>query len=644
MANKNNNTILLIEDPQNPMNHLENLNHHIIRVQNKRKAIKSVLATDNIILVLIDLTVKSDHMILKFLQDNHIPVLFLYDHEITGQQKKINQNYGNGIISKNTDSLTINSIIRNTLSLSNLQKQTHNQKKQIKDCQDELQTNIRDLDHITNFSLSIASQSYTVSLPELILSRLKEIIGAPLITFVEYDKNEQVLKNLKLSIDQKILDKVLQIGGEKLQSLNTPVSAEKYQEITHDIVGRVDTLVEGTSGAIPSSVDKFYRKISGVNRFFGIAYMIDGELFGTSLIGLHKNQKDPSKSFLESFAHIAAVALKNNKTKIKLSKSEQQYKNIIDNMKDAVYTTRQDGIMLFISENIKAMSGLTPKEVVGRHFRDFIFEPDAEGLEENFKRKFQGDNQPYDFRLKCKDGTLKWMRASSRHTHLDDYNTEGVNGVLLDITKEKKDEEKIKQLLEEKSLILKEVHHRIKNNMNVVSSLLRIESKKFSDDQVKKSFLNTAQRVQGMMILYDKLYRSKGFLKISLADYLGPLISEILKLYPDSDKLEIITDITTAKLSVKKTTSIGIIVNELITNSLKHAFKESSKGTLIVTAKEKDNHLYLKIKDDGIGINKHDSPVSNFGLQLIDLMTQQIKGDYHLSNHNGTTYTFKIPK
>lgn len=198
-----------------------------------------------------------------------------------------------------------------------------------------------------------------------------------------------------------------------------------------------------------------------------------------------------------------------------------------------------------------------------------------------------------------------------------------------DITERKKDEGIIKNLLAEKELILKEVHHRIKNNMNSIVSLLHFQAKDMKTPEAVSSLEDAQNRVHSMMVLYDKLYRSKSFMEISFKDYLAGLIEEITANLVNRERVKVETHIEDFIIDTKVLSALGIIINEIITNAMKYAFRGKEEGLVSVSAALKDKLVTLVIADNGIGIPESIDIESSpgFGLELVSMLTKQLKGN-----------------
>jgi len=209
----------------------------------------------------------------------------------------------------------------------------------------------------------------------------------------------------------------------------------------------------------------------------------------------------------------------------------------------------------------------------------------------------------------------------------------------------KKAEEKIQSLLKEKELLLKEVHHRIKNNMAIVSGMLMMQAYSMKDKSAISALNDAQSRIHTMSSLYDKLYRSDNFSDISLKDYLGKLIDEIFLSLPDSSRISVEKHIDDFIISGRISFSLGIIINEILTNIMKYAFKGRDKGTVIISASNNDHMAMIVLQDDGVGIpeNVNIMESTGFGMKLLGMMTEQIKGNINIERGNGTKFILEFP-
>ncbi|MBM9591001.1 PAS domain-containing protein [Leptospira sp. 201903075] len=203
----------------------------------------------------------------------------------------------------------------------------------------------------------------------------------------------------------------------------------------------------------------------------------------------------------------------------------------------------------------------------------------------------------------------------------------------------------VQNLLSEKEIILKEVHHRIKNNMGTVYGILNLQADAQSDVNMKGILVDASCRVQSMMTLYDKLYRSRNSVEIDVSEYLPDLIGEIIGIFPEGKLVSKSIQLEKISLTAGMISTLGIILNELVTNSMKYAFKIFSKGEITLQIKKIDNQITCIYGDNGIGIPESINLESStgFGLELLRILVKQLRGTIQIDRNNGTKFTIKFP-
>lgn len=195
-------------------------------------------------------------------------------------------------------------------------------------------------------------------------------------------------------------------------------------------------------------------------------------------------------------------------------------------------------------------------------------------------------------------------------------------------------------------LLLKEIHHRVKNNLDIVSSLLELQSRETEDEAAQSVMKESQSRVRSMGILHQKLFRGNNLVAIEMKDYFQNLSENLLDTFNAAEKVEVEYQMEPLELDVDTALPIGLIVNEVMTNALKYAFPGNGNGKINVSLKAKDDrHLHLSIADNGIGKNKNEKiKGSGFGTQLITLLTRQLQGKMEEDHLNGTRVSFLLKR
>lgn len=195
-------------------------------------------------------------------------------------------------------------------------------------------------------------------------------------------------------------------------------------------------------------------------------------------------------------------------------------------------------------------------------------------------------------------------------------------------------------------ILLKEIHHRVKNNLNIIIGLLELQSQNIEDLSVKEMFRESINRIRSMAIIHEYLYRSDNQSKIDLSVYIESLADNLLSVYA-YNKRELLINYSLDNLSVDfdMAIPIGLIVNEVVTNSIKHAFLDKPKGRIDIALEEKNHSISLVIRDDGVGIPVNFDFENNktLGLQLVKLLVNQLNGKYKIYRENGTAVQIEIP-
>jgi two-component sensor histidine kinase/PAS domain-containing protein len=219
-------------------------------------------------------------------------------------------------------------------------------------------------------------------------------------------------------------------------------------------------------------------------------------------------------------------------------------------------------------------------------------------------------------------------------------NTRLYNQAQKEIAERTLAEEKIREALSEKEILLKEVHHRVKNNLQVISSLLNLQAAEVSDDETIKALMESQNRVRSMALIHEKLYQSNDLARIDFAGYLESLISSLSQTYRiDSDKIRLKVNAENIGLNIDTAIPCGLIVNELVSNSLKYAFPSGKPGTIEVSCKQsKNNRCTLLVSDNGIGlpIRFEIDKSPSLGLKLVTSLVKQIGGSLVVDRKNGT--------
>jgi two-component sensor histidine kinase len=203
--------------------------------------------------------------------------------------------------------------------------------------------------------------------------------------------------------------------------------------------------------------------------------------------------------------------------------------------------------------------------------------------------------------------------------------------------------------LKEKEVLLQEIHHRVKNNMTVIFSLLKLQADRVNDEQYREMLSDSMRRIETMALIHEKLYRSEDLAEINFSDYIKDMVDSMYMSYGiGSHKVTLKKDVGRVALGIDDAIPCGLIVNELVSNSIKHAFPESREGKIKVAIRMNDkDEVELTISDNGIGMPEglDFRTTDSLGLSLVNALVKQLQGEIELNKEKGTEFriTFKGP-
>jgi PAS domain S-box-containing protein len=322
--------------------------------------------------------------------------------------------------------------------------------------------------------------------------------------------------------------------------------------------------------------------------------------------------------------------------------SEERYHQLFEQAPFGIGISTLDGRILASNRKMEEITGYSAQEMKGIFLSDIYAERgDRARMLEALKGSGSIDDYPALFRRK--DGSE--YDASLTSGLVNASGATLIQTMMQDVSSRKQAEDKIKGLLAEKEIILKEVHHRLKNNMSVIKGLLSLQARALRDASAIAALEDAASRVDSMMVLYDQLYRSADYDYVAVDVYLPALAEEILKNFPKRRAVRVEKRIERISLDAKRMQSIGIIINELLTNIMKHAFEGRGEGLIAISAyKEKDSFVFI-VEDDGRGmpesVNFESS--SGFGLMLVGLLAKQLGGSVRVERGAGSRVILELP-
>jgi PAS domain S-box-containing protein len=316
---------------------------------------------------------------------------------------------------------------------------------------------------------------------------------------------------------------------------------------------------------------------------------------------------------------------------------------ILDLADDAVVSVDDEERILLFNQSAERIFGYTPLELVGRSL-DVLLPSRPVALH----RKHVEDaglgtlTSRKEHRLEIparrKDGSEFTAEAS--------ISVVGVNGgrmftvILRDVTQRLANDDKLHQSLREQEALLREIHHRVKNNLQVVSSLLGLQFRNAPDDDTRKMFLESQNRIHSMALLHEILYQSNTFARVNLPDYIRQIASHLFSSYGiGGDRIRLLTNLETVSLNVEAAVPCGLIVNELISNSLKYAFPDGRRGEVRVELLARRGGMaQLVVADNGVGLRADCdwATAQSLGWRLVRSLAEQLGAEVEVKSAAGT--------
>ncbi|MBW2596211.1 MAG: PAS domain S-box protein, partial [Deltaproteobacteria bacterium] len=334
-----------------------------------------------------------------------------------------------------------------------------------------------------------------------------------------------------------------------------------------------------------------------------------------------------------------------------LRQSEAKYRGFFEASKDVVYITSAEGKFIDMNNAGLELFGIKRDELDKIDATEDIYADPKDRAAFTKTLDRAGYTTSHEVNLKRMDGTVFPATIAAVTTKDAEGNITGYQGIIRDETERKHAEEKIKRSLREKETLLSEIHHRVKNNMQIIISLLSLQSKDIADERALSLIKNCEDRIRSMSLVHEKLYSSEDLSRIDFSDYVESMAARLFQVHRvDSRVVSFSSHIKNVSFNIETAIPLGLIANELISNALKHAFPEGRKGKIAVelTQDKKTEEYILTVTDNGVGfpeeIDYRNS--ETFGLQLVDMLTEQLHGTVELDRSKGTSFkiTFKEQK
>ncbi|WP_254568728.1 PAS domain S-box protein [Oscillatoria sp. HE19RPO] len=483
----------------------------------------------------------------------------------------------------------------------------------------------------------LLNASVDTDLYELIMSILGPVSGASRLYIFEnsHDSQGRLVTSQKAEWCAEGIES--QLDNPDLQ--NCPY--EEFFTRLPNTLGKGE-IIEGIVSNFSDS-ERLVLEPQGIEAILLLPLMVNGDFFG--FIGFDNCKEaqpwDPLEvSLLSSAAAAIALAKERQITQAALARQLAA----VEAATDGIGILNENSEYIYLnSAHAKIFGYDDPKELLGKTWKELYYPEESQKIEQEvFPVLGESGQWSGETVAKRRDGTTFPEEIS-----LTLIAGGGLICVARDITTRKQSEEQIKASLNEKEVLLKEIHHRVKNNLQIIHSLLKLQSSYTKDPQTLQMFRDSQNRIRSMALIHELLYRSNNLGSINFSEYINQLTTNLLRAYNITahSRPEILINVEPIQLGIDTAIPCGLTINELITNAFKYAFIEGSPGTISIDFHKDGPDTYeLKISDNGVGLppDLDFRNTESLGLKLVCNLTRQLDGEVSLDRSQGTCFTIRF--
>lgn len=330
----------------------------------------------------------------------------------------------------------------------------------------------------------------------------------------------------------------------------------------------------------------------------------------------------------------------------KLEESEKRFRSVFDKSRDGVMLTNPNGEIIHVNNAGCEILGMEEKEICELGRQGLVVKDDK--LENALKIREETGNFSGELTFLHKSGKHIPVDLTSSVFSINDGREKRTSLIFRDITEQKEVQNALTVALDEKTFLLEEVHHRIKNNLSIVAGLLELQI--LNNPDLKEILLGSQSRIQSIAQVHELLYKTESFNSLNVSVYIEKLVDKVIQsLHCEDDKVEIQLDIDSFEMNINQSVPFGLMINELITNSFKHAFDKTDDAMIQISLNKDESGIYFTYKDNGKGIagltkTKDIKSYQSLGLKLIKVLAKQLSAtNIKIDGDNGFEYQFSFP-
>lgn len=347
------------------------------------------------------------------------------------------------------------------------------------------------------------------------------------------------------------------------------------------------------------------------------------------------------------FSYIIQDISDRKRIEIVLQESEERFRLAFEDAATGMTMVAINGEFLKVNRSLCEILGFTEQELTALTFQEITHPDDLAADRQYIHQLIAGEISGCQFQKRYihKQGHIIWIHLSVSLVRGIRQQPQYFIAQIQDITDRKTAEIKLTKSLQEKEVMLQEIHHRVKNNLQVICSLLNLQSRYLTDEKILKAFKETQTRVKSMALVHEQLYQSTNLSEIVLSDYIKQLTGNLFRAYSISSNIKYNFEVEDFNLDLDTAVPCGLIINELITNAIKYAFNSQDRGEISIQATaNEENSLVLVIEDNGIGMKPRDdfATIKSLGLRLVKNLTEQLLGKYEIVTEQNVGTKFKF--
>jgi PAS domain S-box-containing protein len=455
-----------------------------------------------------------------------------------------------------------------------------------------------------------------------------------------------------IATDAKGVIQIFNVGAERMLGYT---AAEVVNKITpadisdpREVIGRAKALSAELNTPITPGFEALIFKASrGIEDIYELTYIRkDGSRLPAvvSVTALRDVQRSIIGYLLIGTDNTARQHAEEERQRLDQRVRDQQFytRSLIESNIDALMTTDPLGIITDVNKQMEALTGCTRDELIGAPFKTYFTEP--ERADAGIKLVL-GERKVTNYELTAlaRDGKRTVVSYNATTFYDRDRRLQGVFAAARDITEQKRAEQALQASLADRELLLREIHHRVKNNMQLVCSLLQLQARQLQIPEMSALLQESQSRVRSMALIHEKLYGGDSLARIDLADYLRSLGAMIQRSHSTSTAVRLRFELVPLTAGMDTAVPLGLAVNELLTNALKHAFPEGARSrkdapeVVVALQLQEDRRLRLEVRDNGVGLPTDFAPerTGSLGMRLVQIFAKQLRCELGWSSGSG---------